>query len=128
MTYPIFARKGGAAPSLTEDQAERAIGFSKRRIISLSGFSRQADPPDRGMESAYDGFAAVRSESRVEPKKAAARPNRRRKFSLRLDADLHGRFRRAAAVKGVSGQKYLEGLLRDHLDGVEGPGKEAEDG
>lgn len=126
MSESIFATKGGAAPSVTGDQAKRILGFGNRRVISLNGFARPGTMSrEHTGEEGIESPATKRVPSISPGAMRSARIRRRRKFSLRLDKDLHRRFHNVIRANNTSGQKLLEALLRQYLDAFEESAKEA---
>jgi hypothetical protein len=89
----LFARKGQAAPTPFAGQAEASAAFGARRRLTL--------------------VAPVSETARPRP---ARRPDPRRRFTFRLDAERHTGLAAAADRAGMSRQRFLETVLDAALE------------
>lgn len=114
MNTVLLARKGEAVPTGLSDASEQSLAyFAARRSITFG----QAHAAPVSAPEKTKVAASPRPRPAASILRSPRRPtDQRRRFTFRLDNDLHEQFCAAARLLGCSRQKLLERALGRYLE------------
>lgn len=121
MNTALLARKGEAVPTgLGGDNRQAFAYFAARRTVTFGQLDASHDAPSF---SANDSAPSVQRPRRAASilVRPAARADARRRFTFRIDRNVHERFCAAARLLDCSRQKILEQALARYLDDLDMP-------